>query len=194
MPEKSAPLCDLCWRPLGADPIRPGPEWPLVDRACFERFDAEDEALELEHTDVLSLAKGEFPSRPVMWPRKYLAGVQDLIGQRLGRFVVKGITHRVRRDGRRRWYWRLRCDCGDEVLVPTSDIGKPGRRDGIECGTCTRKRLGHDRAAVYGGLTIAELAVRAGVSENAIRKRVQLGWSTAQLLAPAIRSGARRAA
>jgi hypothetical protein len=70
--------------------------------------------------------------------------------------------------------------------VTTADFN---RRRGRECKACANRQRGRARAALVGGLTIRELAERAGVSETAMRQRVRLGWPMERLTAPAQRSG-----
>lgn len=43
-----APICRFCGHPPDEDPISPGPDLGTVHRACFIRWDRQQEALELE--------------------------------------------------------------------------------------------------------------------------------------------------
>ena len=174
-------ICPLCSSPLGTDHVRIALDgvWQAVDRACFEDLDRRSEALEIMLAASFAL---DLP-----WPApRYRRAAPPLIGLRVGRFVVTGLTHRQRRDGKLERCWCLRCDCGAGSLVTTADFN---RRRGLECKTCANRRRGRERAARFGGVTIQELAERAGVSETAVRQRVRLGWPLERLTAPAQRPG-----
>jgi hypothetical protein len=174
-------ICPLCSNALGADQVRMALDgiWQAVDRGCFEDLDRRSEALEI------MLAAPFAVDVPLRAPR-FRRAAPPLVGLRVGRFVVTGITHRQRRDGKLERCWCLRCDCGAASLVTTADFN---RRRGMECKACANRRRGRERAALLGGCTVRELADRAGVSETAIRQRVRLGWSLERLTVPAQRPG-----
>lgn len=156
--------------------------WSPEERAAFDLEDRRSEAAEL--FDPSASLRSLLLDRADHLEPSYRKRAPARVGERLGRFVVLGVAYRRRGSGKPLRCWRVVCDCGQEVLVPTSDFGRAGRRDGLECGTCTRRRRGAARALVVGGRTVAELSQLAGVSEQAIHQRIRLGWSAERLLAP----------
>lgn len=181
--------CHLCGK-TPRDPVLPWKQRPAVCRSCFIAWDDRQLALEVLACVVPAFAPdptGAFleleARRAAGVEPRYRKRAPDLIGSTFGRFTVEGMEYRARQDGHLERFWILRCECGERVLVRTSDFKKPGRRDGKECGACTRKRRGLERAKRIGGFTIRELALAAQVSENAVRQRIRLGWPVELLAA-----------
>jgi hypothetical protein len=156
--------------------------WSAEEAQAFDAEDVRSEALEL--FDPEPALRSAIIDRADALEPSYRKRTPPRVGERLGRFVVVGVAYRRRGSGKPLRCWRVACDCGREVLIPTSDFGKAGRRDGLECGTCTRRRRGAARALTVAGRTVRELAQLAGVSEQAIHQRIRLGWTAERLLAP----------
>ena len=55
-----------------------------------------------------------------------MAEFKDLTGRRFGRLTVIGIDHKQQSGKRERYYWRCRCDCGNEHVVRTDDLTSGG--------------------------------------------------------------------
>jgi hypothetical protein len=156
--------------------------------ACFNRHDDEDQrqlfqAMGLPGFAPDLLEGGRAP--------EYRKSVPDRIGSTYGRWTIIGVEYRPGVRGKPIRCWVARCSCGRVQLQPTADFGKPGQRDAEKCGACTRREREQAKAPRYGGRLISELALEAGVSQVAIRWRIQkLGWRPDQLALP---RGARRA-
>jgi hypothetical protein len=144
-------------------------------RACFDAADAEDERRMLMAAGIppLPVAGDAFEPR-------YQKRLPNLIGTRVGRWTVTGVTYRQRRNGRALRCWVLRCSCGTPRVVPCDKLHDRGEK----CGACTRREREQGRAPRYGGRLVSEWAEVAGVSLNAIRQRIKLGWPVNRLAEP----------
>lgn len=66
--------------------------------------------------------------------------LKDITGQRFGRLVVLGISHRRRRSSRIVIvHWQCRCDCGTEANISTSDLRSGNTQS---CGCLKRETAG----------------------------------------------------
>lgn len=65
---------------------------------------------------------------------------EEWIGKRYGKLTVIGYEKHARKNGEKSWYWKARCDCGNEKLMSPYAIisGKY-----VSCG-CVRFSIGHD--------------------------------------------------
>lgn len=172
--------CSLCHEP-GGELINAGGDLGLVHRPCFVEYDRRAEAEEA--LDVFALA---FEPMTVLGRSgQYEKRIADRTGERIGGNVIVALDYRVRAGGRVRRCWRVRCACGREHLVETARIETHGARP---CKRCSAGGRSLRRAARVDGATIAELAERAGVSHQAIRQRLRLGWSVERLGEPGRRA------
>lgn len=158
-------------------------------RPCFVAWDIRaeaEEALALVYPLVGYEPVEVLGARPA-----YEKRIPNLVGTRLGKNIVVALEYHRRADGRVRRSWLLRCACGAEHRVETWRIDTHGARP---CRACEFGAV-HDRqkarARRYAGRTVKEIAQISGVSEQAIRKRIDLGWPDDLLGAP---QGTRRAA
>jgi hypothetical protein len=160
----------------------------LGHRRCFVAADRSD-----ERSMFMAMGVPGFAPEMIEGGRspEYRKSVPDRIGSTYGRWTIEGVEYRPGARGKPIRCWVARCSCGRVQLQPTADFGKPGQRDGEKCGACTRREREQAKAPRYGGRLISELALEAGVSQKAIRWRIQkLGWRPDQLALP---RGARRA-
>lgn len=120
------------------DPVKPGPLWPVMCRACFVRVDAVSEGLEHE------AARWAFAPEELSGPGlRRVRPVADLTGRRFGRLVVTGKTI-VEGSGRVRQAWRLRCECGDVLTMRPETI----KRGASQCVRCADKGRGRNLLAM----------------------------------------------
>ena len=61
---------------------------------------------------------------------------EDLTGQRFGRLTVISYNEEVSKQKKRSW-WNCKCDCGNEVRVPTAELKRGGTKS---CG-CLQKEI-----------------------------------------------------
>lgn len=153
--------CPVCHHPTVHDLVNPGPEWGPTHRSCFVRVDMESEALELAELAV-----------PL--PDPDCSG-GDLTGRRLGKLLVLGYVRRWDREA-----WRVRCDCGHASIIETSSL----RRGAHQCQNCARREVAYAVSTMVGGERLADLARRAGLGRETVRKRLKAGWPLERLLAP----------
>lgn len=114
---------------------------------------------------------------------------RDLQGQRFGSLLVLRPTVRFNSAGHASRHWVVECDCGTTFEIQTSHLDK-GQRN---CRACGIRRMALAKAPRYGGMTVPDLARRAGISQAAVRQRIRLGWAVERLAAPG-RSAERSAA
>ena len=83
----------------------------------------------------------------------------DLTGQRFDRLtVIAAGSARIKGNGKRQRYWRCRCDCGNEIEVPTGNLQYGNTKS---CG-CLRRESANNRKDLrgkhFGRLTAVEPA------------------------------------
>lgn len=103
-------------------------------------------------------------------PRVAAVEAASLVGQRFGSLVVvAGDTRPWGQYGRRLQVVVARCDCGGTVIAAVGRFVRSGIR---QCRTCGARAAAASRTFRCGGLTTRELALKAGLSVDAIRWRI----------------------
>lgn len=72
--------------------------------------------------------------------------IKDLTGQRFGRLAVVSISHKG--EGRK-YYWKCKCDCGNEVVVCGSNL-KSGNTKSCGCLNIEKMIEGHKTHGMFG--------------------------------------------
>ena len=67
--------------------------------------------------------------------------IKDLTGQRFGRLVVLGNSNRGERSKNRHAFWKCKCDCGKEVVIPSNNLMSGGTKS---CG-CLLQETAHNQ-------------------------------------------------
>jgi hypothetical protein len=156
--------------------------WTVAERDAWDREDdaafAREAALRSSLVDAPALQAGV----ALLTDRRR----EDLAGKRFGALVVLRPIIRFLKAGWSRRDWIVECDCGVTFAIEASKL----RRIARSCKACSYARAGEARAHKVGRLRVPELALRAGVSESAIRQRIRLGWSPRQIASPPARRAA----
>lgn len=151
-------------------------------RPCFVAWDVRAEAE--ESLALIGPGPGGEPLEVLGARPAYEKAVPNLAGQRIGANTIVALEYHRRADGRVRRSWLLRCACGAPHRVETWRLESHGGR---ACRSCEFGAV-HDRqrarARRYAGLTVQEIAQRSGVSQQAVRQRIRLGWPDELLGAP----------
>lgn len=89
---------------------------------------------------------------------------KDITGQRFGRLVAISFDRREEKDT----YWRCRCDCGAEVVVRGSNLGKKSGGT-TSCG-CLHRELTSQRRRTHGGRNTPLYKIWQGMKERCYGK------------------------
>ena len=122
----------------------------------------------------------------------------DLTGQKYGRLTVLGCEgYRIQNNGGKRWYWKCKCDCGNETVV-RGDCLRTGNTTSCGC-YCQETRKKNKRFMIdptlnmaeqisktitYNGVTrtVTEWAEFLGMSYSTLWKRIKAGWNIKDVL------------
>ena len=144
--------------------------WTPAERAAFERDDRADELDERLGPAILPERRAE--TFGLVSVRRAFA---DRTGQRQGKLLVLGTVARTRRSGRRERAYRVRCDCGNVVLVEPKDL----REGTLSCKPCAARAT----AAARRDPVVTELCELSGLSRDVVRTRLARGWTRERILA-----------
>ncbi len=153
---------------------------------CFRRHDDEDEASLFAAVALPWFVPELRAGFDLLTERPR----RDLTGREFGDLLVLEPAVQLHAAGHGTRYWVVRCKCGDVFEIQTSKLDG-GQRACRRCSGRRGARLRkHQPAHVVLGLTVPQLARRAGVSEAAIRQRIRLGWPPKKIASPATRRAA----
>lgn len=142
----------------------------LAHQRCAYAADDADQALTLS-----MLGHQRFAPEEIAGGHVIVSGtrtIEDLAGQRFGRLLVLHHARIPHCDGKPRIGWLVRCDCGREVLMRTSNL-----RKAHQCQPCAKaSQRGPAKVCAYtvqemrrlreAGWTIRRLAALAGLGKS----------------------------
>lgn len=64
-----------------------------------------------------------------------MPNIKDITGERFSRLTVIGISHR---NERRRYFWKCKCDCGNEIIVSSNNLKSGNTKS---CGCLNKEKM-----------------------------------------------------